>query len=167
VLNGLSSFVAAQSPSGAEQPAAVYLEEALNDLGLECEHVRLDTRLISDMPLFSCPCSGDHGRYNLLARHLPRVGGGRSVRLEFHYVPKHASWLNMVEIEIGVLKQQCLARRIASRSARRSNARLRFGRHVATRRRHAFSGCSPQIGRAKSSVAYCVGPRNGVYQQDP
>ena len=25
-------------------------------------------------------------------------------RLEFHYTPKHASWLNMVEIEIGVLK---------------------------------------------------------------
>jgi transposase len=36
-------------------------------------------------------------------------------RLEFHYVPKHASWLNMVEIEIGVLKQQCLSRRIPSR----------------------------------------------------
>src|ERR1700686_5347949 len=33
-------------------------------------------------------------------------------RLEFHYVPKHASWLNMVEIEIGVLRGQCLARRI-------------------------------------------------------
>jgi transposase len=36
-------------------------------------------------------------------------------RLEFHYVPKHASWLNMVEIEIGVLRTQCLARRIATR----------------------------------------------------
>jgi transposase len=36
-------------------------------------------------------------------------------RLEFHYVPKHASWLNMVEIEIGVLRGQCLDRRIASR----------------------------------------------------
>ena len=35
-------------------------------------------------------------------------------RLEFHYVPKHASWLNMVEIEIGVLRSQCLDRRIAS-----------------------------------------------------
>ena len=34
-------------------------------------------------------------------------------RLEFHYVPKHASWLNMVEIEIGVLRGQCLDRRIA------------------------------------------------------
>ena len=35
-------------------------------------------------------------------------------RLEFHYVPKHASWLNMVEIEIGVLRAQCLDRRIAT-----------------------------------------------------
>jgi hypothetical protein len=36
-------------------------------------------------------------------------------KLEFHYVPKHASWLNMVEIEIGVLKRQCLSHRIADR----------------------------------------------------
>src|SRR5829696_6093095 len=36
-------------------------------------------------------------------------------RLEFHYTPKHASWLNMVEIEIGVLKSQCLDRRIDDR----------------------------------------------------
>lgn len=33
-------------------------------------------------------------------------------RLEFHFTPKHASWLNMVEIEIGVLSKQCLDRRI-------------------------------------------------------
>jgi hypothetical protein len=33
-------------------------------------------------------------------------------RLQFHYTPKHASWLNMVEIEIGVLRGQCLDRRI-------------------------------------------------------
>lgn len=35
-------------------------------------------------------------------------------RLEFHYTPKHASWLNMVEIEIGNMNQQCLDRRIPS-----------------------------------------------------
>ena len=40
-------------------------------------------------------------------------------RLEFHFVPKHASWLNMVEIEIGVLNQQCLNRRIAERETLR------------------------------------------------
>jgi len=37
-------------------------------------------------------------------------------RLEFHYTPKHASWLNMVEIEIGVLRGQCLDRRIGERT---------------------------------------------------
>jgi transposase len=36
-------------------------------------------------------------------------------RIEFHYTPKHASWLNMVEIEIGVLRCQCLDRRIGER----------------------------------------------------
>ena len=45
-------------------------------------------------------------------------------RLEFHFFPKHASWLNMVEIEIGVLNRQCLDRRIAERQTlRREDAR--------------------------------------------
>ena len=33
-------------------------------------------------------------------------------RIEFHYTPKHGSWLNMVEIELSVLSRQCLKRRI-------------------------------------------------------
>ena len=36
-------------------------------------------------------------------------------RLEFHFTPKHACWLNMVEIEIGVMVSQCLDRRIPSK----------------------------------------------------
>jgi hypothetical protein len=39
------------------------------------------------------------------ARHL-------LARLEFHYTPKHGSWLNMAEIELSVLSRQCLDRRI-------------------------------------------------------
>ncbi len=38
-------------------------------------------------------------------------------RLEFHFLPKHASWLNMVEIEIGVLRCQCLLVRRDGRQA--------------------------------------------------
>jgi hypothetical protein len=34
-------------------------------------------------------------------------------KLEFHYTPKHGSWLNMAEIELSVLQRQCLDRRIA------------------------------------------------------
>ena len=33
-------------------------------------------------------------------------------RVVFHHTPKHASWLNMAEIEIGILARQCLDRRI-------------------------------------------------------
>jgi hypothetical protein len=38
-------------------------------------------------------------------------------RVIFHYTPKHASWLNMAEIEIGVLDRQCLNRRLPDRNA--------------------------------------------------
>jgi transposase len=41
-------------------------------------------------------------------------------RIEFHHTPKHASWLDMAEIEIGVLGKQCLARRIPTMDALRS-----------------------------------------------
>jgi transposase len=37
-------------------------------------------------------------------------------RFEFHYTPKHGSWLNMAEIELGVLIRQCLTRRIADKA---------------------------------------------------
>jgi transposase len=44
-------------------------------------------------------------------------------RLEFHFTPKHGSWLNMAEIEIGVLASQCLDRRIPDREMLESEVR--------------------------------------------
>jgi len=35
-------------------------------------------------------------------------------RIKIHYTPKHGSWLDMAEIELGILSRQCLDRRIAS-----------------------------------------------------
>ena len=40
-------------------------------------------------------------------------------RLDVHYTPKHGSWLNMAEIEIGVMVLQCLDRRIPDQSVLR------------------------------------------------
>ena len=47
------------------------------------------------------------------ARHIAR-------RLEVHYMPEHGSWLNMAEIELGVLARQCLDRRIPEQTVLRS-----------------------------------------------
>ena len=40
-----------------------------------------------------------------------------AAKLEFHYTPKHASWLNMAELELAVLARQCLARRLPTLEA--------------------------------------------------
>jgi hypothetical protein len=61
-------------------------------------------------------------------------------RLEFHYTPKHASWLNMVEIEIGVLRSQCLDRRVATKA--RLIAEVAAWNDTATLRARLFNGCS-------------------------
>ena len=44
-------------------------------------------------------------------------------RFEFHYTPKHGSWLNMAEIELGVLIRQCLNRRIADKATLESEVK--------------------------------------------
>ena len=43
-------------------------------------------------------------------------------RLEIHYRPKHGSWLNMAEIEIGVMGRQWLARRLPDQNVLRREA---------------------------------------------
>jgi len=50
----------------------------------------------------------------------PRAAAKLLRRVQFHYTPKHASWLNMAEIEIGILSRQCLDRRIDSRQLLRT-----------------------------------------------
>lgn len=40
-----------------------------------------------------------------------------AMRFEWHYTPKHGSWLDMAESELGVLSSQCLARRVADKAA--------------------------------------------------
>lgn len=53
-----------------------------------------------------------HKAKNLYEAFPPEEARRILRRLEFHFTPKHASWLNMVEIEISVLSRQCLNRRI-------------------------------------------------------
>ena len=53
-----------------------------------------------------------HGPASLYEAFAPEEARRILRKLEFHFTPKHASWLNMVEIEIGVLSRQCLDRRI-------------------------------------------------------
>jgi DDE superfamily endonuclease len=60
-----------------------------------------------------------HAIGSLFATYPPEEAWRLKRRLEFHYTPKHASWLNMAELEFSVLGRQCLKRRIADRDTLR------------------------------------------------
>jgi hypothetical protein len=54
-----------------------------------------------------------HNIASLYEAFEPQEARRLAERLDIHYTPKHGSWLNMAEIELSVLKGQCLNRRIA------------------------------------------------------
>ena len=53
-----------------------------------------------------------HTAGSLYEAFAPAEARRLAAKLEFHYTPKHASWLNMAELELSVLARQCLSRRI-------------------------------------------------------
>ena len=60
-----------------------------------------------------------HSPASLYEAFAPEEARRVRKRFEFHYTPKHGSWLNMAEIEIGALSRQCLRRRIPDRDTMR------------------------------------------------
>ena len=56
-----------------------------------------------------------HGPWVLYESFSPEEARRISERIEWHYTPEHGSWLNMAEIELSALGQQCLDRRIPER----------------------------------------------------
>jgi DDE superfamily endonuclease len=57
-----------------------------------------------------------HTPASLYAAFAPAEAKRLADKLELHYTPKHGSWLNMAEIELAMLGQQCLDRRLADRA---------------------------------------------------
>ncbi len=53
-----------------------------------------------------------HVKASLYKAFEPEEAKRIADKLEFHYTPKHGSWLNMAEIELSVLNRQCLSRRL-------------------------------------------------------
>ena len=55
-----------------------------------------------------------HDGASLYEAFLPQEARRILDRIEFHYTPKHGSWLNMAETEINIMNRQCLNRRLDS-----------------------------------------------------
>ena len=55
-----------------------------------------------------------HGAWSLYQAFEPQEAQRLARRIEWHYRPRHGSWLNMAEIELSVLAGQCLKQRMES-----------------------------------------------------
>lgn len=53
-----------------------------------------------------------HGAHSLYEAFAPCEARRLAERIEWHFTPKHASWLNMAEMELSVLARQCLQERM-------------------------------------------------------
>src|SRR4051812_30621348 len=73
-------------------------------------------------------------------------------RIEWHYTPKHASWLNMAEIEINVLSRQCLSQRLGTREEA-----IRQVRAWQRRRNLAKKGICWQFTQTKAKQVFKLG----------
>ena len=84
-----------------------------------------------------------HGAHSLYEAFAPEIAQRLNERIEWHFTPRHGSWLNMAEIELSVLARQCLKERMESQErleaevtawqARRNTARVKVDWQFTTR----------------------------------
>jgi hypothetical protein len=114
VRNGTTNLFVAVEPKGGQRIVSVterrgkvdfvaFIKELLTGAYAKARRIHL---VLDNLNTHFRKCFDDVLGTRAAAKLLRRV--------EFHYTPKHASWLNMAEIEIGILSRQCLDRRIAN-----------------------------------------------------
>lgn len=78
-------------------------------------------------------------------------------KLEFHYTPKHGSWLNIAEIELAVLSNMCLSQRIADKERLRREVEANVtdwnAKGMPVQWRYTAQACATEIG---TSLSLCV-----------
>jgi hypothetical protein len=120
VRNGVASIFMEVEPLGGKRSVKIterrtqvdwahFIREMLDERYPEAEKVVL----VMDNLNTHCIAS-------LYQAFAPQEARRLAERLEIHYTPKHGSWLNIAEIELSVLKRQCLARRVENIDIMRS-----------------------------------------------
>lgn len=113
VRNGVAEIFMEVEPLAGKRHVAVTERRTRKDWALQIKQMlderypdAIKVRLVMDN-------LNTHSIASLYETFAPNEARRLAERLEIHYTPKHGSWLNMAEIELSVLKGQCLGRRIA------------------------------------------------------
>lgn len=115
VRNGTANLFVIVEPLAGKRQVTVTDRRTIPDFAAQmkylCDELYPDARVIRVV----LDNLNTHAFGSLFTTYPPDEAWRLRRKLEFHYTPKHASWLNMAECELSVLTRQCLNRRLADK----------------------------------------------------
>ena len=114
VRHGTVNLFIAVEPKGKKRPITVTRRRSGEDVALMLERLVQKTDKAAEKVLLVLDNLNVHS-IRTIEKHLPPDRAKPLLeRIEWHFTPKHASWLNMAEIEIGAISSQLLGRDMSS-----------------------------------------------------
>ena len=109
---GVAEVFLFTEPLGGWRRTAVTEHRARLDWAWQIRHLLEVDYPRADVVVLVMDNLNTHGIASLYEAFEPELARRLAQRLEIHHTPKHGSWLNIAEIELGVLSRQCLDRRM-------------------------------------------------------
>lgn len=112
VRNGVANILLEVEPLAGKRNVKITERRTMIDWAHYIKEM-LDTRYpVAEKVTLVMDNLNTHSPASLYKAFAPEEARRLADRLEIHYTPKHGSWLDIAEIELSVLKRQCLANRI-------------------------------------------------------
>jgi hypothetical protein len=110
--HGTANLFVAVEPLAGTRHIAVTDRRTIPDFAAQMKYLYDEVYPTADVIRVVLDNLNTHTLGSLFATYPPDEAWRLARRLDFHYTPKHASWLNMAECELSVLSRQCLSRRL-------------------------------------------------------
>ena len=124
VRNGVASIFLEVEPLGGKRKVKITERRTRIDWASFIKEMLEDRYTDAKKVVLVMDNLNTHNIASLYTAFAPEVARGLADRLEIHHTPKHGSWLNIAEIELSVLKRQCLAGRIADIETMRTEVHI-------------------------------------------
>ncbi|MCP4148739.1 MAG: IS630 family transposase [bacterium] len=112
VRNGVASIFMEVEPLGGKRKVAITERRTRIDWARFVKEMLENRYADAEKVVLVMDNLNTHNTASLYAAFPPEEAKHLADRLEIHHTPKHGSWLNIAEIELSVLKRQCLSGRI-------------------------------------------------------
>jgi hypothetical protein len=111
--NGTACIFMFNEPKAGKRTVCAAQQRTMTDWAQQIRHLLDEDYPTAKKVILVCDNLNTHQPAALYKAFKPEEARRLLARLEIHHTPKHGSWLNMAEIELAALTQQCLNRRIS------------------------------------------------------